>query len=240
MIVMDKLKMIPSRVRRLLAAKLGRCPFCMRASARGTVASWAAVLTLAFTWPNPVALAVASVITFGFTLLMVSHLITYMIRVGLTLRAVQEEERPARMPSVDHQGRRTFMVSVGKAGVAALLISLFGRRVAVWAQMAPCSGEGVLHTDEDGEVKVGRLICSGTCPGEAECERQSVGKKKGGEEQFCACKGQPEPTECHLVKVIPAEGAPSFECRGTCPQGSRCQQRIVPFFGRFLVRCECI
>lgn len=252
MLIMEKLKMILSMVRLLFAAKLGRCPLCMRMSARGTLAGWAVVFTVAFAWPNPIALTVASVIAFCFTLLAVTHFITYMFRVGLTLRALQDGEGPVRMPCVNDQGRRTFMLSIGKAGVAALLISLFGRRVAVWAQQGrTCTGEGVLLADEDGnndgdhensDPRAGALICSGDCPQGIVCTRQSSRNDHGGVREWCGCPGQPEPTDCHLVKITPGRGEgggpPFFTCAGSCPQG-KCTKVIKPFFGRFTVTCEC-
>jgi hypothetical protein len=225
MIMMEKLKMVPSKVRQLLGAKLGQCPLCMRACARGTLACWAVFLMLAFAWPNLIALAVTAGIAFCFTLLMALHLVTYMVRVGLTLRELSDRKIPVKQPLIDVPGRRTFITIIGQAGVAAFLVAVFGRKVAACCgqQGEPlCEGKGIIQVDEDGDEIAGRLPCAGDCPDGKRCHPEASRNNHGGVRQWCGCKDQPEPPECHVVKITPGRGEGGghafFTCAGRCPQ----------------------
>jgi hypothetical protein len=110
------------RFRRQASAKLGRCPYCIRAAARGTVGSWIATAVLCLAWPHPVPVSVALAVALGFTALFVAHLLAYTWRaVPRLLCAMNERSRL----DPDVAGRR-FVGSALRRSTTAVAMSLLG------------------------------------------------------------------------------------------------------------------
>jgi hypothetical protein len=70
---MNSLRLLADRARRQVSSKLGRCPRCMRASLRGTLASGAVALALAITGLPPLLTALATLVAAGFGALTLAH-----------------------------------------------------------------------------------------------------------------------------------------------------------------------
>lgn len=121
------MRTILSGVRVRLAAKLGICPFCVRASIYGALASWIVVAGLGALWPQPVAMALSVIVASAFSLLVVAHIAAHVWRVSSGLR---QFEKAVRTTTPDREfaiGRREFLGTAAKAGVAFTLIALAGR-----------------------------------------------------------------------------------------------------------------
>src|SRR5262245_7364375 len=111
------LKTFPAQFHMMVGAKLGRCPRCMRLSIQGTVVAWGVVALLAASWPNSVALSLAALSATGLTLLALSHIIAFTLRVRSATRT---------LPAGSGFERREFLGLFIKVGVAAFAYSLSG------------------------------------------------------------------------------------------------------------------
>jgi hypothetical protein len=127
------------RIRALIRAKLGVCPRCMRASALGSVLSWALVAGLGAFTATPWLLLPALIVAIAFSALIAAHLVAYMIRTG---RALCHRERAARaMHDPAHAlTRRAFAGVVLRAGAWAALAAFLGP-LAARAQANLCAGK---------------------------------------------------------------------------------------------------
>ena len=67
-------------IRKRLSTKLGRCPFCIRWSALGTVLSWSTVGLLALVRVEWITLMGAITLALGFTTLIGAHLLVFTSR----------------------------------------------------------------------------------------------------------------------------------------------------------------
>ncbi|MBI4506581.1 MAG: DUF3624 family protein [Chloroflexi bacterium] len=126
---MAQLRRFPARIRDLLAAKLGRCYRCMRSSAIGTPVSWIVGILLYFLWPDSILSMLALVVALAFTILLLSHLVAYMVRVAAALRAVKQYNVTHEPPVEFEWDRRYVVTLVLKAGLGALVASVFGRTI---------------------------------------------------------------------------------------------------------------
>jgi hypothetical protein len=137
-------------VRDAISEKLGVCPFCMRASARGALAAWALYgvgramgpRLAAPPWVWLVLLAAA----WAFTLLIAAHLVAYMARRAARLHAMQ------RMVAREWNGRRLlsrreFVSRVLGAGAGAAAIAVFGH-VPAQGGIINCPGKFDMNRTE--------------------------------------------------------------------------------------------
>ena len=85
-----------------------------------------------------------------------------------------------------------------------------------------CAGIVRVWRDGDGKVFRMRLICSGDCPGEAECKKRRSENHHGGVREWCGCSDI-EPTECHIVIFTSGRG----ECRKPGQKEILCAGRCV-------------
>jgi hypothetical protein len=115
---------LPPRLRTRLSAKLGRCPRCMRSSMLGTLAGWAGVGLITIFWPYSILWIGALVVAGSFSLLLATHLTIFLVRVATVLR--QPPARKSSEREVKALGRREFVATLGKAGVAAFGAALVG------------------------------------------------------------------------------------------------------------------
>jgi len=137
------------QIKQLVSEKLGVCPFCMRASALGSLASWAiyvgARLTHLDRMPaGPLLLALLVVVASCFTLLICAHLVAYMVRTARDIRAfehrpaAQEVTSPATTLDRSTLSRREFVRVVLGAGAYAAAIAVLGT-VPTFGQAQPCT-----------------------------------------------------------------------------------------------------
>jgi hypothetical protein len=133
--------------RALIERKLGVCPYCMRASALGSIIGW---LLFAVAWlflPSRSLQILLLVGASAFTLLISAHLVAYLVRVGLSLRERDRIIRSANPAVGQGLARREFLALVLKAGAYALAVALFpGARVA---QAANCVGNHDVSGDPE-------------------------------------------------------------------------------------------
>lgn len=240
----------------LLARKLGRCARCMRLSSAGALTGWVVAGTAFLAWPHPLAVGSSLAIAVAFTALLASHLVAYALRARRRQRGGAVTPAPLTPSSTEDPGRRDLLRTAGVAGVAALLWLLVGDTAGLSAQRARqgpvCEGKGIIEVDHNGNETAGRLTCAGVCPDETRCRPQAQGNRHGGLREWCGCKGFPEPTDCHVVKITPGRGeggGPAyFTCAGGCPQPQdECRQvrTVIEQYRngkpkRIAVSCECL
>lgn len=124
-----------SKVREVVAAKLGRCTDCMVSSGRGAVVAWLAAAVLYIAWPQPLVLGGILILASAFTLLMASHIVSYTAR----LRRRQTVE--AREAGIS---RRRFVRSALEVGASVVLLTLFGFSNTALAR-TKCNGKHNKH-----------------------------------------------------------------------------------------------
>jgi len=112
-----------TKIRALLSAKLGRCPRCMRLSAKGTAVGWGIWAILWLYWPEPVLLALALVAAGSFTLVMLAHLVAFTVR---WVRALSEARSQIAEQSLQayNPARRQFLRDVFSGGVTFFTLVL--------------------------------------------------------------------------------------------------------------------
>jgi TAT (twin-arginine translocation) pathway signal sequence len=132
-------------VRERISEKLGVCPFCMRASALGSIAAWSVYWLSGWLVPGLVAPApirfLLPLVAWSFTLLIASHLTAYMVRTARYMRS-REAARVvavARPFAGEPMSRRDFMKTVLAAGAYAATIAVLGH-VPSFGQ-ATCAGK---------------------------------------------------------------------------------------------------
>jgi hypothetical protein len=120
--------------------KLGRCPRCMRAAARGTFAAWIVAAILAAACPHPVPWGLALGVALAFTALFFAHMLAYLSR--RVPRVLGELE--GRLPQETDFSRRRFLDAGLRMGATAVMISLSGfGRVVLASEEKKCQG----HTE---------------------------------------------------------------------------------------------
>src|SRR5262245_7019446 len=148
-----RVQQLTTSVQTLLQAKLGRCPKCMRWSILGALASWSAYGVGASLWPDPGLLLVLGIPAVCFTLLMATHVIVYVIRVSVALRASERRVANRSAEATHRMSRRQLAWMACQAAVSFVLVAVFGRRPAV-GQIPVCAGP---HNTPN----VGVLVSSG-------------------------------------------------------------------------------
>jgi hypothetical protein len=151
-------------VRQRISEKLGVCPFCMRASALGTISAWTIYWLAAWIAPWLVAPApirfLILIVAWSFTLLIASHLTAYMIRTARFLRSREVRTASAAMQLTDRTlTRRDFMKTVLAAGAYAATIAVLGH-IPSFGQ-ATCTGKHDVDFDINafgGDEKAAREI----------------------------------------------------------------------------------
>jgi hypothetical protein len=139
-------------IRRVVSEKLGVCPFCMRASARGALVAWSVYwLGRALDHQAAVPAAAWALLLAGawaFTLLIVAHLIAYMARRASRIRAIERSIAHDR-----HRGRvltrREFVSLVLGAGAMAAAIAVFGH-VPAQGGIVNCPGKFDMNREASG------------------------------------------------------------------------------------------
>jgi hypothetical protein len=101
-----------------------------------------------------------------------------------------------------------------------------------------CEGFGIINI-VDGRRVIGELRCNGICKDGTRCRPVS---NADGTRWWCGCPNEPEPTECHLVKLKLPSGEWAFDCACACPQP---QDMCTPQSRkdgetRIIVQCECL
>src|SRR5262245_21243503 len=69
-------------LKRFVDSKLGRCPFCMRASLYFSVVCWLTFAALVLYWPVTAAMGAALLLAVAFSLLALAHLTVFSGRVA--------------------------------------------------------------------------------------------------------------------------------------------------------------
>jgi len=188
-------------IRRLVSEKLGVCPFCMRASARGAIAAWALyALGRAFERRlavPPFAWTLLLACAWALTLLIAAHLVTYMARRAARIRAIERGVGRDRPPN-RLLTRREFASLVLGAGAAAAAIALFDY-VPAQAGIVNCPGtfdmnrEGLgfgttdTEADEsfkDSEATICDLFCATKICASGGCVRNTVVPPVHGDKKF--------------------------------------------------------
>lgn len=80
--------LLTTRLRTLISTKLGVCPKCIRSSIVGSIISWVGFAVLSFISPPPILLNLVIGVAIAFTILMVSHLVAFTIRMRRKLNSV--------------------------------------------------------------------------------------------------------------------------------------------------------
>jgi hypothetical protein len=123
---MDRITWV-GRARSAIDAKLGRCPLCMRVSLLGGVIAWAAfALLLLASAPVPL-IGTSGIVAAALTLMTLAHFAAYELRVARSIRALQRESRLATSDLRLDIGRREFLGTMARAGVAFALTAALGR-----------------------------------------------------------------------------------------------------------------
>lgn len=140
-------------IRNRISEKLGVCPYCMRASALGSLASWTVYFLIGFAarWivlPDTVRLLVLAGAC-AFTLLISAHLVAYMVRIGRRVRSCQTAVAAASTSSERVVSRREFMSTVLAAGAAAAAVAVLGH-VPTYGQAGGCEGKYDMDADAIG------------------------------------------------------------------------------------------
>lgn len=203
---MRVLGLVLLRIKHRVAEKLGVCPFCMRASAIGSLLGWIAYAGVRFLRPGllPAPLVVlVLIVAIAFTTLIAAHLVAYMIRV--TRRVRQRERRRAAESSSDPRviSRREFFGVALRAGAYAGAIAFFGR-VPAFAQVNNCLAKNEPNP---------RRTETGTGATEA-AAAQALNDKA---DLFCA--GLCEDLNCGFLGGCVQDGTPVVT-RGKCWQGA--------------------
>jgi len=190
-----------SRLWLLISMKLGRCPYCMRASARGTLAAWVALGIVSLVWSHSMLHGLALLVALGFTALLLAHMAAF------TWRAVPHVVRSIGWPPAPQHSaeRREFLGEAMKVGATAVALSLlsFGRVVLVRADTNRCktqrlnqflsaSGSDTDEAKRNLELQA-RTFCDDLC-----------------RDKWCA----PSTKTCKLISV------PSFERKGGLELGA--------------------
>jgi len=129
------------RFRHRLRAKLGVCPKCMRASALGSVLSWALTAGIATRPdPSPLLVGVCVLVAGAFSALIATHLVVYMVRIARAVRRRERAEPPVPAPGHRALTRREFAGVVLRAGAYAALVAFLGP-LAARAQANTCTGK---------------------------------------------------------------------------------------------------
>jgi len=168
-----RIRQVIAPVKALLQAKLGRCPRCMRWSILGALASWSAYAATASFWPDPGLLVALGIPAVCFTLLMATHVIVYMIRVSVALRAFERRVANGSAPVTVRISRRQLVWMACQAAVGFVLMAVFGRSPA-FAQAAACAGahnnKFTTSSEDENEVIARRnleksilLLCDNPC-----------------------------------------------------------------------------
>lgn len=235
---MERLSSIPPSVWARITAKLGRCPRCLRASARGTLVAWGVATILVIVWPHPLALAGALVLAGGFTLLLVSHLVAYMGRLARRLRQVSAGPEPGLPAATSSLSRRELLWTVGKAGSLAVLVALVGRPLGVSAQPAcagvhapglALSGTGASRKaavdayDADAVAKCDAFCLARGCPAGSKCLRSGAAGRstpkctKDNVTDMWTCTGQLTacPCDCFACDATNVPPPPQNQAVGT-------------------------
>ena len=130
--------------------------------------------------------------------------------------------------------------------VSIVIVPLLLALVPVAAQAADCEGF-IIYKKEGDKLKRGDLKCNGECEDGKQCSVQTNDDKT---HEWCGCKGEPEPTLCHL-SLVQAEDPRSKKkfwgpsCSGPCPpEGSPdvCTPQSRPGKGKgeTVLQCECL
>ena len=196
------------QIKQRISEKLGVCPFCMRASALGSLASWAIVVGARLMHveripAGPLLLALLVIVAWCFTLLICAHLVAYMVRVARDVRACEHRHTapdvasPATALDRSTLSRREFMRVVLGAGAYAATIAVLGT-VPTFGQAQPCTatieptfpdniaaGAGANDGEATGNLRQGAvLVCDALCD-----ERTCAGGSR------CLQKGPPVLTQ---------------------------------------------
>jgi len=135
----QRVQQVITSVQTLLQAKLGRCPKCMRWSILGALASWSAYGAAASLGPDPALLLVLGIPAACFTLLMATHVLVYMIRFSVALRAFERRVANGSAEAARTMSRRRLAWMACQAAVGFVLVAVFGRRPA-FGQIPACAG----------------------------------------------------------------------------------------------------
>jgi hypothetical protein len=128
-----------SRVRTLVAEKLGVCPFCMRTSAWGSALSWCLAAVCRFTFDSAPLTLLVAIVASAFSLLFLAHLVTYAFRSGIAARRYPNVVPRSDGFEISDPSRRDFLLLMAKATVYALAISFLGTMPGR-AQLNACAG----------------------------------------------------------------------------------------------------
>jgi len=126
-------------IRELIIRKLGVCPYCMRAAALGTIVSWVLYSIAAISVPGQPLSLLPLVAASCFTLLLSAHVIAYMVRYALRLRAHDRLARAGEIPGSRGIDRRQFLSLVLQAGAYALAVAVV-RAMPAFGQAVNCAG----------------------------------------------------------------------------------------------------
>lgn len=185
-------------LRALVSRKLGRCPKCMRLSARGTLISWLITAGMYLVLPNPYLIGLTLLVATSFTLLWISHTIAFTLRVGYALKEVRHAEP-------DEQGsklqRRQFIPALGRLALFSLFGSLALQPSRSIAQREKCEDSGgeitiqheerqaiFLCASDDTSAKIGAMdilcdksteVCDGFCDPIGSCKSMNPEGGKG-------------------------------------------------------------
>lgn len=196
------LKSLPGRAlcfaRRRISEKLGVCPFCMRASALGTLAGWAAYAGARWMHLDAVAGARAIPILIAlaascFTVLISAHLVAYMMRFAREARGLSRVTWSSRAGSkatiVEARSltRREFIGAVLGAGAYAASIAVFGSAPLSARVQDTCSANGGMA-----EPPAPDNVAAGYSPNDAQSTRDMLESAVWLCDNFCmelACAG---------------------------------------------------
>jgi hypothetical protein len=123
-------------IRMLMSRKLGKCPKCMKASARGAFAGWIAYAILYLVRPTPLLRVFVLAVAASFSLLMISHIVAYTLRVTFCLRNSARDATGQAIPgnqSGSRWSRRQLLRASVQIGLVGGIVATFGSLIKAHA-----------------------------------------------------------------------------------------------------------
>jgi len=227
------------QIKQRVSEKLGVCPFCMRASALGSLASWAIyagarLIHLDRMPAGPLLLALLAIVASCFTLLISAHLVAYMVRAARDIReferrpTAQEVASPATTFPRSTLSRREFIRVVLGAGAYAAMIALLGTVPSFGQPMCtdgvqPAPSDTILGRGDDDDEALEQMIDNANAFCEDWCNAKGCGGLK------CMHSGKPVITAPKCKTLSNGQRSCVTTVKGGCNCGCKaCQGRHIP------------
>jgi hypothetical protein len=144
--------------------------------------------------------------------------------------------------SEDVMRNLTFVVILAGLAIATCCPCPPAENVAVKAgEDDQCEGWGTERILGNGSGPAEELRCNGDCPDGSPCRPMY---NADSTRQWCGCPGDPEPAECHLVRMRDTSFQWIYICSDPCPDPAdvcRLVRRLsLEDTTRYTVKCECI